>query len=75
MNVLRAICFILCLAYGLGITPSFASDLDGECDKFCKNNSFEAGQYLPPEPGAKCSDGYAQNPDNQICCCKPKVKE
>ena len=55
--------------------PSSANDLDDECKNFCVKNSFEDGQYLPPEPDAKCDSGYEQSKENQICCCKPKAKE
>ena len=68
----KLFCFLL---IGLFLNlPSYASDLDDECKTFCTNNGFEDGKYLPPEPGAKCDDGYEQSKENQICCCKPKIE-
>ena len=54
--------------------PGYASELDDECETFCSNNGYEDGQYLAPEADAKCNDGYEQNKENQICCCKPKIQ-
>ena len=70
----KLFCFLFLIGLMFNL-PSYASDLDDECKTFCSNNGFEDGQYLAPEPGAKCKDGYEQSKENQICCCKPKAKE
>ncbi len=66
---------LFCFLFLIGLVfslPSYADPLDDECENFCTSNGFADGHYLPPEPGAKCKDGYEQNPENQICCCKPE---
>ena len=64
--------FLISLVFNL---PSYASDLDDECNKFCVDNVFADGHYLAPEPGAACQEGYEKNSENEICCCKQKAKE
>ncbi len=73
---LSKIIFSLMFLIGLVLSlPAYSSDLDDECKNFCTNNGFDDGHYLPPEPGAKCKDGYEQSEESQICCCKPKAEE
>ena len=74
MSLSRKLFYFLFLIGLVFTLPSYASDLDDECKTFCKNNSFENGHYLPPEPDAVCKDGYEKNDENEICCCKPKEK-
>ena len=69
----KLFCFLFLISLFLGL-PSYADPLDDECKTFCTNNGFEDGQYLAPEPGAVCNDGYESNNENQICCCKPKAE-
>ncbi len=64
--------FLISLVFNL---PSYANDLDDECNKFCVDNDFVDGHYLAPEPGAACKASYVKNSENEICCCKPKAKE
>ncbi len=67
--------FSFMFLFGLILSiPAYANDLDDECNNFCTNNGFEDGHYLAPEPGAACKDGYKQNRENEICCCKPKAE-
>jgi hypothetical protein len=63
--------FLIGLVFGL---PSYADPLDDECRNFCVDNDFADGHYLAPEPGAACHEGYVQNQQNEICCCKPKAE-
>ena len=70
----KLFCFLVLTGLVLSL-PSYANDLDNECKTFCLNNGFKDGKYLAPEPGTKCDEGYEQNNENQICCCKPKPKE
>ena len=63
--------FLIVLVFTL---PSYANDLDDECKDFCRNNGFEDGHYLAPEPGARCRAGYTRNEENEICCCKPNAE-
>ena len=68
---------LFCLLFLIGLffnLPGYASDLDDECKNFCESNAYADGHYLPPEPGKVCRSGYQQNKENEICCCKPKVK-
>ena len=75
MNLTKKLfCFLFLISLFFNL-PSYADDLDDECNKFCKKNDFEKGHYLPPLPGAKCKDGYKKNEENEICCCKPKTEE
>ena len=69
----KIFCFLVLIGLALSL-PSYANDLDDECKTFCKNNGFEDGHYLAPEPGAACKDGYVKNSENEICCCKPKIE-
>lgn len=62
--------FVLILTAVVNFLPTYANDLDQECVDFCKANGSSDGHYLAQEPGAKCKDGYTQNDENQICCCK-----
>ncbi len=61
---------ILALILSSNFLPSFADDLDQECIDFCKNNGQADGHYLPQEPGSACKEGFTQDEENQICCCK-----
>ena len=71
MKLIRILfCFLFLISLGVNLLPSYADDLDKECVTFCKDNGYEDGHYLPPEPGAKCKAGYKKNSDNEICCCK-----
>ena len=68
--------FIFALILATSFLPSYAEDdLDQECIDFCHNNGSDpedpnAGHYLPQEPGAACQEGFTQDEENQICCCK-----
>lgn len=63
--------FIFALILATSFLPSFAEDdLDQECIDFCTANGHTAGHYLPQEPGAACKEGFTQDEENQICCCK-----
>ncbi len=66
----KVLLFVSIIIAGATYLPSYASDLDQECVDFCKGNGSSDGHYLAQEPGAKCKDGYTQNDENQICCCK-----
>lgn len=72
MNLTRLFFYFL-LLLGISFIPSIslANEIDDECKTFCINNRFKDGHYLPPEPGAACREGYFQNRENEICCCKP----
>ena len=74
MNLIKFMALMLLSLQLFGFGPVLANDLDEECKSFCINNGSEDGLYLAPEPGAKCKDGYEQNTENEICCCKAKVE-
>jgi len=69
----------IALTLAINFLPSYAEDdLDQECIDFCIANGSEdtrekglpPGHYLPQEPGAACQEGFTQDEENQICCCK-----
>lgn len=68
--VAKLILSVLLMSWLASFIPSYAQSVDEECEKFCKDNGYEDGHYLPQEPGSECTEGYTQHPDNQICCCK-----
>ena len=60
----------IALTLTINFLPSYADDLDQECIDFCTANGHTDGHYLPQEPGAACQEGFTQDEENQICCCK-----